>query len=490
MRKKVFTVLGTLLLAGSLPLSGTFAASTERFSDVPSSKHYAEAVYDLAERNIIGGYPDGTFKPGNSITRGQAAAIIAKMTNMDTSNVKNPGFKDVSTANGYYKAIAALAEKGVIGGYEDGRFGPNDPIKRGQMASILVKAFDLPRDGNIINPFKDIEYLQSHRGNILIIYQLGITSGTSPDTFSPNAAITRGQAAKMLKATEESKPTMITLRASEFNWRLISEVVYDESNDGLFKSIQVAGKEGYTEDQVQLVPLKEGTGKLNIAGLPSNGSYEMEYKKYYVTIKKVNGELKLTMEETDDILPTAVKFHFLKEKVQYISLSTMQGEKLSDSVTFKQEESRNGFNVWFDIDKPGQYIATLRFEGGKEERHGIDVKLNDDRFYYEIKTLKENPSDVYEETATADLGKHIIRTKDAEQIAIITRDPGTNLFRVKATGQKEGTISIDYDRRLSERYCDYIEPECYSAWTGLYVQVQRIGSIVNVDIRKDYEMDH
>ena len=79
MKKRLFAVFSVLLLACSLPLFSTFAASTKQFSDVPSSKYFAEAVYDLAERNIIGGYPDGTFKPGNSITRGQAAAIIVKL---------------------------------------------------------------------------------------------------------------------------------------------------------------------------------------------------------------------------------------------------------------------------------------------------------------------------------------------------------------------------------------------------------------------------
>lgn len=78
------------------------------------------------------------------------------MIKLDTENVKNPNFKDVSTANGYCKSIAAMVEKGIIGGYHDGRYGPNDPIKRGQMASILVKAFDLPRDIGDNNPFKDV----------------------------------------------------------------------------------------------------------------------------------------------------------------------------------------------------------------------------------------------------------------------------------------------------------------------------------------------
>lgn len=57
---------------------------------------------------------------------------------LEMANVKNPKFKDVSTANGYYKAIAALAEHGIISGYGDGRYGRNDPIKRGQVASINV----------------------------------------------------------------------------------------------------------------------------------------------------------------------------------------------------------------------------------------------------------------------------------------------------------------------------------------------------------------
>ena len=359
------------------------------------------------------------------------------------------------------------------------------------MASILVKAFDLPREVPNIYPFEDIWNSQSHRSNILIIYQLGITSGTSPTTFSPNAAITRGQAAKMLRATEEAKPTsMVTLEASDFNWRLITEVVYDESNEGLFKSIKIAGKEGYTEDRVQLVPLKEGAGTLNILGLSSTGSYEMEYKKYNVTITKVDGELQLTLEETDDFLTTEVKIYRLSEKLQNISLSTMNGEKVSDSVPFEQEEGVHDVTASFDIDKPGQYIATFQFESGEKVRYGIEAKQNDARFYYEIKTLRENPSAIYEESGF-NIGKHIIRNKGAaEQIAEITRDPGTNLFRVKATGQKEGIITIDYEHDLYERHCDYMATECYTAWTGLYIQVQRIGTIVNVDIRRNVEMDH
>ena len=56
----------------------------------------------------------------------------------------------------------------------------------------------------------------------------------------------------------------------------------------------------------------------------------MEYKKYNVNITKVNGELELTLEETDDYLPTEVRIYRLSVELQNISLSTMNGEKVSE----------------------------------------------------------------------------------------------------------------------------------------------------------------
>lgn len=503
MKKKLLILFGTLLLACNLPLSGTFAASTKQFSDVPPTKHFATVVYDLAERNIIGGYPDGTFKPGNSITRGQAAAMIAKLIKLDTDNVKNPGFKDVSTENGYYKAIAAMAEEGIISGYGDGRYGPNDPIKRGQMASILVKAFDLPRYsyGEIENPFKDVAGYESHGSTILIIYRLGITSGTSPDKFSPNAPITRGQAAKMTKATEDAKPTMVTIKASDIGMDRLNYVVDNERNSDLFKSIIVWGRDtpaGYTGDRIQLIPLGEGKGTLNVSGRAksaegaSTNPDKLSYKKYYVHIKEVNGELKLTLEETDDVLPTEVALAVYKgEQIQNVSLSTMDGKKLSDNVAFKKCSDLP--NDCIDIDQPGEYIATVRFAGGKEVRYGIEAKQPIDAlFTYDIKKLREQLSVIYDvETsfdegdrfnvaAAKNIGKHKILTKDADQIATVTRDPGTNRFRVAA--KKVGSIEIEFENEIpwsSGEPGDGMS----GATTGIRIDIQRIGDITNTSVQ-------
>ena len=119
--QKVKLTVVALAIAGSLLVSQASAEISSDFSDVPTTKHYASAVYELANRNIISGYEDGTFKPAASITRGQAAAIIAKLVKYDTKNVKDPGLKDVASSQWSYGAIAALANAGVINGYGDGR---------------------------------------------------------------------------------------------------------------------------------------------------------------------------------------------------------------------------------------------------------------------------------------------------------------------------------------------------------------------------------
>lgn len=469
--KKILPFISGLALACSLPIG--VAANTKQFSDV-STQYFAEAVYDLAERNIIGGYADGTFKPGNSITRGQAAAIIVKMLKFDTSKVKNPGFKDVSTNNGYYKAIATLAQKGIIGGYSDGRYGPNDPIKRGQIASIIVKAFDLPRSTNIENPFKDLEisYLPSHGDNILVLYNLGIVGGISKDKFSPNGYVTRGQAATMLQKTEQTKIPMTVLKASDFELDALSWITPDQINKDVYEGILVKGKAQstlYPENTMQLVPLKEGTSTLIVRGTKANKEVN---KKYYVHVKEENGELKPTLKQTDDYLPTKVDlslYELTNKTVNNITLSTMEGQRLSDNVPF---EKYNDYYVSVVIDKPGQYIATLELADGQHIRYAIEAKTNPDSFFYTIETLKEQLSDTYTEL-TPNIGKHKITTKNYEQIASITRGPGTNTFHAELTGQKEGSVIMEYENSIVMET---------AVQTGLSVVVKKIGVIWNVDI--------
>ncbi|MGG0670704.1 S-layer homology domain-containing protein [Sporosarcina koreensis] len=468
--RKLKLTVGALVIAGSLLVSHTIAASVGSFTDVPAAKPYANAVYELAERNIIGGYEDGTFKPAASITRGQAAAIIAKLRNLDTKNVKDPGFKDVSQSQWNYGAIAALANAGVINGYGDGRFGPNDSITRGQMASILVKAFGLPPYpySSSENPFTDTQRLASHQTTINILYKMGITSGTSPTTFSPNAPISRAQAAVLIVKTEKVKESTITLKAADYGWdSFYTYTSYDQLDD----VIHSIPSDRSTWREIQIIPMREGTATLSLVGKtkdPVTGEESHEdYRKLYVHVKQKDGIWKTTLEQSEDINTTEVSLNTGPEKVKNILLATMEGAMLQEEVKLKScnYTVTQPVSSCFFIDKPGEYIATVHYENEKVVRYGVSAAVHESSFNLLIQTIEEQPTVTIELRGSAsELGKHVI-PKDSEKIAIIKRDENTNIFHIE--GISDGTVNVKF-------------PDSKGAYEELSINVQKIGSIIKV----------
>ncbi|WP_153721563.1 S-layer homology domain-containing protein [Sporosarcina cascadiensis] len=488
MKKKILSVCGAVLLACSMSVT-SMAASEQSFSDVPPSKHFAESVNELAARNIIGGYPDGTFKPGKSITRGQAAAIIVKMTKLDTANMKDPKFKDVSTANGYYKAIAALAGKGVINGYGDGRFGPNDFITRAQMASIIIKAFDLPLYRDPDYGFKDVVHKNGHRDGIYSLYQLGLTTGTSPTTYSPNDSITRGQAAKILKASEDVKTGILKLHAKDYKWKRFNDV--SKTNSDVFDIVADSEipSQINLKTMVHIVPKKEGTGTLTFSGEAQADSSDKNYRKYYVHVKKVNGKWDISLEETTDIYSTPVELWKYYERrddngafidAKSITLATAEGELVNDRVAFKRCDNQmlQYCNV-IQMDQTGEFIATVTYTDGVEMHYYISSIEAKDQFYYYTHITPIKQDEVVKIWDGALLGKHVL-PKGSEQIATVTRDPGTNVFRI--TPKKTGEFFIDFpDSKVA--------PGSHRIYYGITVRVSKLGPYLHVDATSSEEDD-
>jgi hypothetical protein len=403
MHRKVMTcLLLTLALCLSLlpqPLKAD--AASPAFSDVPRSKPYSSAVYQLAEQGIIGGYSDGTFKPGNSITRGQAAAIVAKLLNLDTRNVKNPGFKDVSPAVWSYGAIAAAAEKGIFSGYGDGRFGPYDIITRAQMASVLIKTFnmDTPIYMTINIPFEDVYNIDiGHRFAISTLYKLGIVSGTSRTSFSPNNPISRAQAAVLITGAEKAVSRAAVLEAEEMGWSSFTSVndYHGNVRDGeAEKEIIFAMTDS---SKVLVFPMKEGTQKLSVLGKKKDG--DKAFQKYYVHVKKENGQLKASLEETDDISPTEERLTVKRGDIKQISLSTIDGRMIEDQMKYQIiDESKEHLLISMLIAEPGEYIAAIEYEDGSKARFAMRAEAEPGEFYMQIYSIEERPQ------VTVDLSK-------------------------------------------------------------------------------------
>jgi hypothetical protein len=168
------------------------------FSDVPSSFVHHDAIVALAADGILEGYPDGTFRPLNTLTRGQLASALQRHLRLPAG--PSGQFPDVVTDSPHGAAIEALAAAGVLRGYLDGRYGPNDPLRRDQLAGIVARAAGLQDVAG--TSFTDTAG-SAHRGAIEALQAEDVLRGYADGTFRPRNAITRGQFASILHGARD-----------------------------------------------------------------------------------------------------------------------------------------------------------------------------------------------------------------------------------------------------------------------------------------------
>ena len=137
-----------------------------------------------AHEPYISGYDDGTFRPDNTITRAEAATIIAKLGGIDESKEYENTFNDVAEDAWHKNYVNFAKEKGYIGGYDDNTFAPDKVITRGEFAVILGRYLG-------INANSEWEYMNNLNGK-------GIISGYEDGSIKPDGKITRAEAVTMI----------------------------------------------------------------------------------------------------------------------------------------------------------------------------------------------------------------------------------------------------------------------------------------------------
>lgn len=174
MKKKIASmVLATALV---LPTSLTAFAATP--SDVVG-KPVQSAVEELTALGVINGYEDGTFKPGNDITRAELAKVIVIATgnasNADLLKSQKPNFSDVK-ANQWYTGYINVAEaKKLVQGYNK-KFRPSDKVKFEEVVAVLVRALGY-KDANLSGTWPNNVLLQANSQEINMFKGVDITKG-------------------------------------------------------------------------------------------------------------------------------------------------------------------------------------------------------------------------------------------------------------------------------------------------------------------------
>ena len=120
----------------------SYATSFALFSDVPETHENYDAIEYVRENGVVEGYEDGTYKAGNKINRAEFTTIVMRAISDELTG--GNCFPDV-TDQWFAAPVCSAKEKGLIGGYPDGSFKPGENINFVEAAKIVINAFDVPQ---------------------------------------------------------------------------------------------------------------------------------------------------------------------------------------------------------------------------------------------------------------------------------------------------------------------------------------------------------
>ncbi len=198
--------------AAAVTVKAVFAAQETDpgfpFADVAKGSWYYEGVRYAYENGLMSGTGEGTFSPDLPTSRGMLVTILYRLAGSPAAG--SASFTDVAKGQWYADGVAWASANGVVSGYPDGSFRPNDTITREQMAAILYqyariqgKLDDSRADLSI---FSDLDSLSAYAKEPMSwAVAQGLFSGVSADTLAPGGSTTRAQAAVILTAFSKAQ---------------------------------------------------------------------------------------------------------------------------------------------------------------------------------------------------------------------------------------------------------------------------------------------
>lgn len=147
---------------------------------------------------VVGGYPDNTFRPNNPATRAQLVKMVVLALAWPIYEPQQPTFTDVHPGEWHYGYIETAVLHNLISGYSDGTFRPSNNITRGQLSKIIVGARPWPLLDPEAPSFTDVPRGSTYYTYIETARWHGVVSGYGDATFRPGEQALRGQLSKML----------------------------------------------------------------------------------------------------------------------------------------------------------------------------------------------------------------------------------------------------------------------------------------------------
>ena len=195
--KRIGALLLALILTCSLSVTAFASLEDTGFSDVDADDWFAESAVYVRDNGVMNGTSDTTFNPNGTTNRGQIAAILYRAAGSPAVSGA-ADFPDVTAGAYYADAASWAAANGIVTGYSDGTFGPGDPITRQQLAAILWRYAGSPAAESGTD-YADESAIASYAVTAVDwARDTGVITGRDGNVFDPNGRATRAQAAVIL----------------------------------------------------------------------------------------------------------------------------------------------------------------------------------------------------------------------------------------------------------------------------------------------------
>ena len=190
--------------------------TTEIDWNVPKSIIAAACLNTKDHYSYLIGYSDGTVRPNGRITRAEVATIFFRLLTDDARQrnwSSENNFSDVSADKWYNNAVSTLCHMGVLGGYSDGTFRPNAPITRAEFAKIAV-SFSQANGSAVYSYFTDVKTTDWFAPYVTAAKDSGLIEGYSDGSFKPENRITRAEACTIVNRVLGRKPSKNHMKIS------------------------------------------------------------------------------------------------------------------------------------------------------------------------------------------------------------------------------------------------------------------------------------
>lgn len=413
-KTRILSILLALVLMLALP----FSASAASFKDVKGDYWASYEINRLVSKGVIKGYADdNTFRPENNVTRAQAAIMLTRLLNLDTTKESSVTYTDVAKDHYAYKEISAVTNAGFMKGSNE-QFRPEEKLTRAQMAIILTNAFELK--GNGTAAFNDVAKDHFAYAAIDALYTNKITTGTSQNTFDPNKPVTRAQFSVFLSRVIDNE---------NLNAPIVKELKEIYKNEYNLNSYEFEGTMNFGFDIPNSAALSEDAGvfieMLKDINVDFNGVYQKDPMQLEMNMTlKMNGvfpiNVNIPVVMTDEkmwvqipdlpigeAMPEELKGKFIE--MDFAELSAIAGETAPTPVIdYKLQSKLNeamydaffnhfGADYYKEVSKDAVKVPegvevdkVIKFEVTKEELAPFIQRLLN-KFLPEALTALENP---------------------------------------------------------------------------------------------------